>query len=93
MAYKLGAEEREHDVSETASLEKERQVEHGLTEEKRKYLRAGLSTEDADFLLDMPLKEQSRIFHKVDRRVVPMVSIQCMLSRIKLNESSLPCCT
>lgn len=84
MAYKLGATEREHDVSETVSLEKERatMVEHGLSEEKRKYLRAGLSSEDADFLLDMTPKQQSAIFHKVDRRVVPMLALLYLIAHL-----------
>jgi len=95
MAFKLGATQKEHEVSETISLEKEQvyRAEYGMSEEKRKYLRAGLSSEDADFILDMPLKQQSAIYHKVDRRLVPMVIFSPLLAWIKLIVPSLLCCT
>lgn len=47
-----------------------------------KYMKAGLSYEDAQFLHDVPEKEQKRIFHKVDVRLCPMLMILYLISHL-----------
>ena len=64
--------------SDVSSLEKEKieYLEHGPDSDiKQQYLQHGLSNEDAEYLLNMPLKDQNKIFHKVDKRVVPMLAL------------------
>ena len=38
-------------------------------------IKPGLTAEDVDFLNNMPAREQARIYHKVDRRLVPMLAL------------------
>jgi hypothetical protein len=51
-------------------------------EHLEKYRKAGLSQEDAEYLANMSEKEQSRIFHKVDIRLVPMLMILYLISHL-----------
>ena len=53
-----------------------------VPEQKRKYIQTGLSAEDADFLLDMLLKQQNAIFRKVDFRVVPMLALLYLIAHL-----------
>jgi hypothetical protein len=39
------------------------------------HIKPGMTAEDVDFLNNMPAKEQARIYHKVDRRLVPMLAL------------------
>lgn len=85
MGFKLGSHEKEVDVSEVSSLEKNQvtQVEDAaLSEQARKYTRAGLSHEDAEFLTNLTPKEQNKIYHKVDRRVVPMLALLYLIAHL-----------
>lgn len=45
-------------------------------------MKAGLSEEDAVFLHDMPKSEQSKIFHKVDWRLCPMLAVLYLISHL-----------
>ena len=38
-------------------------------------IKPGMTAEDVDFLNHMPAREQARIYHKVDRRLVPMLAL------------------
>lgn len=51
-------------------------------EHLEKHMRAGLTQEDAQFLYDIPEKEQRRIFHKVDIRLCPMLMILYLISHL-----------
>ncbi|KAK5677969.1 hypothetical protein LTS10_009853 [Elasticomyces elasticus] len=44
--------------------------------------RPGLSAEDAEWLDNIPLQEQRRIFHKVDRRLVPMLALLYLIAHL-----------
>lgn len=46
------------------------------------FMRAGLSHEDAQFLHDIPKKEQDKIFHKVDWRLCPMLAVLYLISHL-----------
>jgi hypothetical protein len=39
------------------------------------HIKPGMTAEDVDFLNNMPAREQARIYHKVDRRLVPMLAL------------------
>ena len=38
-------------------------------------IKPGMTAEDAGWLASIPPQEQARIFHKVDRRLVPMLAL------------------
>jgi hypothetical protein len=38
-------------------------------------IKPGMTAEDAEWLAGVPPQEQARIFHKVDRRLVPMLAL------------------
>lgn len=38
-------------------------------------IKPGMTAEDVDFLNSMPAREQAAIYHKVDRRLVPMLAL------------------
>lgn len=69
--------QREGDISDSSSLEKEDvyQIENGMSEEKRMYLAKGLTSDDADFLLSLTTKQKNAIYRKVDIRLVPMLAL------------------
>ncbi|KAJ0134872.1 hypothetical protein HZ326_22077 [Fusarium oxysporum f. sp. albedinis] len=46
------------------------------------YVQAGLSSEDAQFLAAIPLEEQSRIFRKVDWRLVPFLGVLYLIAHL-----------
>lgn len=39
-------------------------------------IKPGMTTEDAEWLANISSKEQDRIFHKVDVRLVPMLALR-----------------
>ena len=52
------------------------------------YMRAGLSSEEAQFLYDVPENEKDRIFHKVDWRLLPMLAVMYLVSHLDRSVSS-----
>lgn len=46
------------------------------------YMKAGLSQEDAQFLHDVPTEQQSKIFHKVDWKLCPMLAVMYLISHL-----------
>jgi hypothetical protein len=56
-------------------LEELNDPENPISETKRLYLDRGLTPDEADFLLSLSEKEQSKIFRKVDFRLVPMLAL------------------
>ena len=38
-------------------------------------IKPGMTAEDAEWLASIPPQEQARIYHKVDRRLVPMLAL------------------
>lgn len=66
-------EDRDHD--DTISLEKEAQA-------TAQAIKPGLSAEDSEWLASIPLKEQNRIFRKVDKRLVPMLALLYLISHL-----------
>lgn len=67
------------DEDPRSSLEK---APHESTLHVEELMRGGLTEEDAQFLHDMPLKEQSRIYHKVDIRLVPMLALLYLVAHL-----------
>lgn len=65
------------DDSDQFSLDK---VPQESTQHVEELMRGGLNAEDAHFLHNVPEKEQRRIFHKVDVRLVPMLALLLVLS-------------
>jgi len=58
----------EGDQIDSISLEKEAKATF-------RAVKPGLSAEDADWLANLPLEEQQRIFRKVDKCLVPMLAL------------------
>lgn len=48
------------------------------------HIKPGMTAEDVDFLNNMPAREQARIYHKVDRRLVPMLALLYLIG-MKVN--------
>lgn len=58
---------------DSISLDKEAQATYQV--------KPGMTAEDAEWLASVSSKEQDRIFHKVDMRLVPMLALrECPLS-------------
>ena len=51
-------------------------------EHLEQHMKAGLTQEDAQFLHDIPEKEQRKIFHKVDVRLCPMLMMLYLISHL-----------
>ncbi|KAK3616692.1 hypothetical protein LTR56_025795 [Elasticomyces elasticus] len=64
-----------NDDRDSISLEKEAGVAVAA-------YRPGLSADDAEWLDSIPLQEQRRIFHKVDRRLVPMLALLYLIAHL-----------
>lgn len=72
------------DRSDTQSLEK-----GGVEHTERLAWNSNLNEEDAAWLASIPPREQARIFHKVDRRLVPMLALLYLIAHIdRASESS-----
>lgn len=65
------------DHSDTQSLEK-----GGIEHKERLAWNTVLNQEDTDWLARVPPREQARIFHKVDRRLVPMLALLYLIAHI-----------
>lgn len=81
MDHKSGLDRRASDLPEKEP-EVVLEVEHGASEEKRQYMARGLSSDEADFLLSLSEKEKSQIYHKVDRRLVPMLALLYLIAHL-----------
>jgi hypothetical protein len=46
------------------------------------HIKPGMTAEDVDFLNNIPAREQARIYHKVDRRLVPMLALLYLIGII-----------
>lgn len=76
MLEKPGAttiEDRDHD--DAISIEKEVQA-------TAQAIKPGLSVEDSEWLDNVPIKEQRRIFHKVDKRLVPCLALLYLIAHL-----------
>lgn len=67
------------DEDARSSIEK---APHESTLHVEELMRGGLTADDAQFLHDMPLEEQSRIYHKVDVRLVPMLALLYLVAHL-----------
>jgi sugar phosphate permease len=67
----------DEDKSDTVSLEKE-----DINRAEAAYRSPALSTEDAEWLANIDQKEQHRIFHKVDLRLVPMLALLYLIAHL-----------
>lgn len=73
------------DLTKESSLKVEQYIElenAGISDTKRQYLQRGLSPEEADFLLSLSEKEESKIYRKVDVRLVPMLALLYLISHL-----------
>lgn len=59
---------------DSVSLEKEAQT-------TTHQVKPGLTAEDVEWLNSIPAREQARIYHKVDRRLVPMLALLYLIGR------------
>lgn len=59
---------------DSVSLEKEAQT-------TIHQVKPGLTAEDVEWLNSIPPREQARIYHKVDRRLVPMLALLYLIGR------------
>lgn len=64
-------EDRDRD---SISLDKEAQPTYQV--------KPGMTAEDAEWLANLPQKEQDRIFHKVDIRLVPMLALLYLIAHL-----------
>ncbi|KAM0715822.1 hypothetical protein Q7P37_008336 [Cladosporium fusiforme] len=64
-------EDRDRD---SISLDKEAQTTYQV--------KPGMTAEDAEWLANIPPREQARIFHKVDRRLVPMLALLYLIAHL-----------
>lgn len=64
-------EDRDRD---SISLDKEAQPTYQV--------KPGMTAEDAEWLANIPPKEQARIFHKVDIRLVPMLALLYLIAHL-----------
>lgn len=60
---------------DSVSLEKEAQT-------KMHQVKPGLTAEDVEWLNSIPEREQARIYHKVDRRLVPMLALLYLIGEV-----------
>lgn len=74
-AGEMVAADNDRDQSDILSLEKPDQYETVRPI-------PGLSQEDSDWLRDFPEKEKSRTFHKVDKRLVPMLALLYLIAHL-----------
>lgn len=65
---------------DSVSLEKEAQT-------TIHQVKPGLTAEDVEFLNSIPEREQARIYHKVDRRLVPMLALLYLIGMLKVGMS------
>lgn len=59
---------------DSISLDKEVQVTYQV--------KPGMTADDAEWLANVPPKEQDRIFHKVDIRLVPMLALLYLIAHL-----------
>lgn len=59
---------------DSISLDKEAQVTYQV--------KPGMTADDAEWLANVPPKEQDRIFHKVDIRLVPMLALLYLIAHL-----------
>lgn len=57
-------------------------VEHGKQSNTSKWHEAGLSEEEASFLANVSPEEESKIYRKIDYRVVPMLTMLYLISHL-----------
>lgn len=68
--------------SDASSLQtKENAIEH-LEKGPRIKVRTGLSENDQEWLDSIDQKEQNRIYHKVDMRLVPMLALLYLIAHL-----------
>lgn len=80
-------EKAEVRAEEMLSLDKERDDSISLEKQdsdpvKNTALRSGLSAEDAEWLAEVPPQDQRKIYHKVDRRLVPMLALLYLIAHL-----------
>lgn len=61
---------------DSVSLEKEAQT-------RIHQVKPGLTAEDVEWLNSIPEREQARIYHKVDRRLVPMLALLYLIGKLE----------
>jgi hypothetical protein len=80
-------EKAEVRADEMMALEKESDDSISLEKQdselvKHTALRSGLSVEDAEWLTEVSPQEQRKIYHKVDRRLVPMLALLYLIAHL-----------
>jgi hypothetical protein len=62
------------------SLDKEKEAQATLHQVK-----PGMTAEDVEWMNSVPPREQARIYHKVDRRLVPMLALLYLIGKWGIN--------
>jgi hypothetical protein len=62
------------------SLDKEKEAQATLHQ-----IKPGMTAEDVEWLNSVPPREQARIYHKVDRRLVPMLALLYLIGKWGIN--------
>lgn len=72
------------DKRDTAMIEDKDRDSMSLEKEAQTTIhqvKPGLTAEDVEWLNSIPAREQARIYHKVDRRLVPMLALLYLIGR------------
>ena len=78
------------DKNDTAMIEDKDRDSVSLEKEAQTTIhqvKPGLTAEDVEFLHSIPEREQARIYHKVDRRLVPMLALLYLIGMLKVGMS------
>jgi hypothetical protein len=62
------------------SLDKEKEAQATLHQ-----IKPGMTAEDVEWMNSVPPREQARIYHKVDRRLVPMLALLYLIGKWGIN--------
>jgi hypothetical protein len=62
------------------SLDKEKEAQATLHQ-----IKPGMTAEDVEWLNSVPPREQARIYHMVDRRLVPMLALLYLIGKWGIN--------
>jgi hypothetical protein len=62
------------------SLDKEKEAQATLHQ-----IKPGMTAEDVEWMNSVPSREQARIYHKVDRRLVPMLALLYLIGKWGIN--------
>jgi hypothetical protein len=74
----------DRDRESVASLDKEKEAQATLHQ-----IKPGMTAEDVEWLNSITPREQARIYHKVDRRLVPMLALLYLIGELEGKSESI----